>query len=31
VARVDVVAGKLRVYLAPDDDAATVYTYEADV
>jgi hypothetical protein len=28
---VDVVDGKLRVYLAPDDDATTVFTYEADL
>jgi hypothetical protein len=28
---VDVVAGKLRLYLAPDDDATTVFTYEADL
>ena len=26
---VDVVDGKLRLYLAPDDDATTVFTYEA--
>jgi hypothetical protein len=28
---VDVVAGRLRLYLAPDDDATTVFTYEADM
>lgn len=28
---VDVVDGKLRVYLAPDDDATTVFTYEAQL
>jgi hypothetical protein len=27
---VDVVDGKLRLYLAPDDDATTVFTYEAE-
>ena len=27
---VAVVAGKLRVYLAPDDNATTVFTYEAE-
>jgi hypothetical protein len=26
---VDVVNGRLRVYLAPDDNATTVFTYEA--
>jgi hypothetical protein len=28
---VDVVHGKLRLYLAPDDDATTVFTYEAEL
>ena len=28
---VDVVDGKLRLYLAPDDDATTVFTYEAEL
>src|SRR3954470_2824862 len=28
---VDVVNGKLRLYLAPDDDATTVFTYEAEL
>lgn len=28
---VDVVAGKLRVYLAPDDNATSVFTYEAEL
>ena len=28
---VDVVDGKLRLYLAPDDDATTVFTYEAQL
>ena len=28
---VDVVDGKLRVYLAPDDNATTVFTYEAQL
>ena len=28
---VDVVDGRLRVYLAPDDDATTVFTYEAEL
>lgn len=28
---VDVVDGKLRVYLAPDDNATTVFTYEAEL
>ena len=28
---VDVVDDKLRLYLAPDDDATTVFTYEAQL
>jgi Family of unknown function (DUF6454) len=28
---VDVVGGKLRLYVAPDDDATTVFTYEAQL
>ena len=28
---VEVVDGRLRVYLAPDDDATTVFTYEAEL
>jgi hypothetical protein len=28
---VAVVDGKLRIYVAPDDDATTVFTYEAEM
>ena len=28
---VDVVDGRLRLYLAPDDDATTVFTYEPEL